>query len=113
MIRIGASGTSEISSPRPRPAIPPCTSMTSRSVVRVDRARGAQALAVLSTVLVCTRAGAQSSDLVELAWHAPSGCPSAQDVQARIRKLAGPLKTTDTPLRAEATITRIAGARLH
>jgi hypothetical protein len=87
--------------------------MTSRSVVRGDHARCAQTLAVLSAVLVCATARAQSSDLVELAWHAPSGCPDAQDVQARIRKLAGASQATDTPLRAEATITRIAGGRLH
>jgi hypothetical protein len=64
-------------------------------------------------VLFCATARAQSSDLVELAWHAPSGCPDAQDVQARIRKLAGASQASDTPLRAEATITRIAGGRLH
>jgi hypothetical protein len=87
--------------------------MTSRSVARADRAWRAHTLAVLIAVLVCARARAQSGAVVELAWHAPSGCPSREDVQARIRELAGASQATDTPLRAEATITRNAGGRLH
>ena len=70
----------------------------------------AVALAALCTALGCVPAGAQSPPLVDLTWNAPRGCPSADDVQARIRKLlpasfasANPIAP---PLRAEATITR-------
>jgi hypothetical protein len=83
--------------------------MTSRSAARADGRR----LAALFAVLVSVRAHAQSSDPVELLWHAPAGCPTADEVQARIRKLAGSSNASGAPLRAEATITRIAGGRLH
>ena len=68
------------------------------------------ALAALCTVLACMPAGAQSPALVDLAWSAPHGCPSAADVQARIRKLlpapGASASPTATALAAEATITR-------
>jgi hypothetical protein len=83
--------------------------MTSRSVPRADSGR----LAALLAVLVSVQAQAQSSDPVELVWRAPAGCPGADEVQARIRKLAGSSEATGAPLRAEATITRIASGRLH
>jgi len=50
---------------------------------------------------------------VELQWDVPAGCPSAARVSERIRKLAGPIKTSSTPLRAEATITRRDDGKLH
>lgn len=70
------------------------------------------ALAVLCAVTVHTHVRAQAPDLVELTWDAPVGCPHAEDVQARIRKLAASATPTATPLRAEATITRNPGGRL-
>jgi hypothetical protein len=75
--------------------------------------RRAAALAALCGVLGCSAVHAQSSELVELTWHAPAGCPEAADVQARIRKLAASAKPSGAPLRAEATITRKTGGELH
>lgn len=59
------------------------------------------------------QARAQSAQPVELVWNAPAGCASAQDVLDRIRKLAGSAKSSGTPLRAEATITRRDKGGLH
>ncbi|HEY4106044.1 MAG TPA: hypothetical protein VGM44_19220 [Polyangiaceae bacterium] len=49
-------------------------------------------------------ARAETPDLVALEWDAPAGCPSAEQVRAKIRRLAGTLAQAATPLSAEATI---------
>lgn len=58
-------------------------------------------------------AQAQPAEPVDFEWTAPSGCPQREDVQAGIRKLAGPRKSSSVPLRAEATITRSESGELH
>jgi hypothetical protein len=87
--------------------------MTLRSAARPDGRRCAEVLAALLATFVSVQVRAQSSDPVELAWHAPSGCPGAADVQARIRKLVGSSTVSGMPLRANATITRNAAGGLH
>jgi hypothetical protein len=74
----------------------------------------------LAPVLVCllglfspARVQAQKPDLVDLEWTAPPECPRLVEVQARMRKLAGSLKASATPLRAEAVITRKDEGGLH
>jgi len=47
---------------------------------------------------------AQGDEPVTLKWDAPSGCGRAEEVEARVRRLLGPTRTS-TRLRAEATIT--------
>jgi hypothetical protein len=84
--------------------------MTSRSAQPGEHR--AAALAALCTALSCVPARAQTAELVELTWDAPSGCPAASDVQARIRKLAASARPSGTALRADATITRDAGGGL-
>jgi len=58
------------------------------------------------------RAGAEPNDLVSLDWSAPAECPRVEEVQARIRKLAGSLTSKAKP-RANATITRTEEGGLH
>jgi hypothetical protein len=58
------------------------------------------------------RAGAEPNDLVSLDWSAPAECPRVEEVQARIRKLAGSLTSKAKP-RANATITRKEEGGLH
>jgi hypothetical protein len=64
-------------------------------------------------LLAPARALAQQTEPVELEWNAPAECPRLAEVQARIRKLAGPLRSNTTPLHAEATITRQDDGELH
>jgi hypothetical protein len=85
--------------------------MTSRSAQPGEHR--AVALAALYAALSCVPARAQSTELVELTWEAPSGCPAASDVQARIRKLAASARPSGTALRAAATITRNPGGGLR
>ncbi len=66
---------------------------------------------ILGGLLVPARALAEEP--VELEWNVPAGCPTAARVSERIRKLAGPIKSTSTPLRAEATVTRRDDGKLH
>jgi hypothetical protein len=73
----------------------------------------AATVVTLAALLASSHAFAQSSDPVELTWHAPPGCPRAADVAARIRKLAGSPNPGETPLEAEATIKREADGKLH
>jgi hypothetical protein len=60
-----------------------------------------------------TRAQAQPIPSVDLEWSAPADCPRREDVQARIRKLAGKRKWTALPLRAEAIVVRKDDGRLR
>lgn len=50
--------------------------------------------------------GAQSAAPIELKWPAIEGCPSADSVIARVRKIAGTTRATPNTLRAFATITQ-------
>jgi hypothetical protein len=59
------------------------------------------------------QAQAQPTPSVDLEWSAPADCPRREDVQARIRKLAGKRKWTALPLRAEAVIVRKEDGRLR
>lgn len=59
------------------------------------------------------RALAQPSDPLTLTWTAPSECPRAEDVRARMRKLAGPMKAATVPLDADAKVTRLANGEFH
>jgi hypothetical protein len=74
----------------------------------------ARALVFLAMFAVA-RAAAQPSapSPIELEWSVPRGCPSAEHVRARVRKLAGPLPATGSPLRAVATIARKSDGVLH
>jgi hypothetical protein len=92
--------------------------MTSASAPRFDAGARERRRALL--VLVCllglfsaARVRAQQADLIDLEWTAPPECPRLVEVQARIRKLAGSLKPSATPLRAEATVTRNDDGGLH
>jgi hypothetical protein len=88
--------------------------MTSRSAVSADGCRpGALALALIASLALPARSTAQPSDLVELTWNAPSTCPAADDVRARIRALAGTASPTGAPLRATAKITRRTGGNFY
>lgn len=58
-------------------------------------------------------AHAQPSEPVDLEWSAPADCPGLAEVQAGIRKLAGPRKLTALSLHAEATVTRKDDGNLH
>jgi hypothetical protein len=69
-------------------------------------------LAALCASSFHAHARAQARDPVELTWHAPAGCSSVEEVQARIRKLLGPARVSGARLRADATITRSAPERL-
>jgi hypothetical protein len=60
-----------------------------------------------------TNARAQQPEPVDLAWTAPAECPRIEEVQAGIRKLAGPRKSSALSLRAEATVTRKEDGDLH
>jgi len=72
---------------------------------------GLAALFVSSGLLLPARL--RAAEPVDLDWNVPAGCPSAARVNERIRKLAGPIKTSSTPLRAEATVTRREDGKLH
>jgi hypothetical protein len=66
----------------------------------------AAALLVLVALVAPLHARAQGPEPVALEWEAPAGCPDAQDVLARIRKLSVTWPPTGLPLRAAATIRR-------
>jgi len=86
--------------------------VTTRS--RVARAvRWVPQLLLLLGLLSSAPAQAQSAEPIELKWNAPPECPRAEEVRARIRKLAGPLNASKTALRAEATISRNDDDELH
>jgi hypothetical protein len=59
----------------------------------------------LAWTVSSTHARAQPSEPVELEWNAPAECPRLEDVQARIRKLAGARRSSIRP-HAVATVTR-------
>jgi hypothetical protein len=72
-----------------------------------------RAVTRIAAVLLCafgmaypTRGNAQSAAPIELKWSAREGCPSAEAVLARVRKIAGTTRATPTALRADATITQ-------
>ena len=73
----------------------------------------ALALSCLWILLSSTRAQAQTTQPVDLEWTAPADCPQLEDVQARIRKLAGTRKWSAVPLRAEAIVVRQDDGRLR
>ncbi|HEX2674074.1 MAG TPA: hypothetical protein VHM25_24530 [Polyangiaceae bacterium] len=52
------------------------------------------------------RASAQAAAPIELEWSAVEGCPSADTVLARVRKIAGTTRATANTLRAQATVTQ-------
>src|SRR3954469_15281520 len=84
----------------------PCTWTMSRSVAASSR-RQARWLGVpgFCALLLAARAAfAQAHEPVTLKWDAPTACGSAEEVEARIRRLLGPTRVS-TSLRAEATIT--------
>ena len=56
---------------------------------------------------------AQELEPVNLEWTAPPECPQLEEVQARIRKLAGSRKSSALSLSAEATVTRTDEDVLH
>jgi hypothetical protein len=91
--------------------------MTLRSARPSDQrqawAQLALALCCLLVLLSSTRAQAQTTQSVDLAWTAPPECPRLEDVQARIRKLAGTRKWSAVPLRAEAIVERKDDNVLH
>lgn len=90
--------------------------MTSRSVPRADRrwcGRSAPILGAIVALFAPAPALAQSSQPLELRWEAPAGCPSERYVRDRIRKLAGSARSTDAPVRAEATVTRSDEGQFH
>lgn len=90
--------------------------MTLRSALPCNRnvawAPVAAALCLL-VQLSSGRAQAQATQPVDLEWTAPAECPRREDVQARIRKLAGTRKWSAVPLRAEAVVVRKDDGRLH
>jgi hypothetical protein len=72
-----------------------------------------RALRRFAAVLLCAfglaysgRAIAQSAAPIELKWNALEGCPSADSVLARVRKIAGTTRATGNTLRAAAAITQ-------
>ena len=83
---------------------------TSRSASAADGGRAVAALLVLCSFGMVRTVQAQRESL-ELVWQAPAGCPSARQVQARIRKLAG--QQHAAPLYAAATIERGRAGRLR
>ena len=90
--------------------------MTLRSALpsSQDRAWAPAASALCLLVqLSSTRAQAQPVQPVDLDWSAPADCPRREDVQARIRKLAGTRKWSAVPLRAEAVVVRKDDGRLR
>lgn len=70
-------------------------------------------LLVLLSGLFTSRLQAQPAETMLLEWSAPKGCPGAEEVRARVRKLAGSTELKGAPLRAEGTITRNATGDLH
>ena len=88
----------------------------SRSVPSADVRRALWFVTAFVTGLggiLVSSAHAQATELVDLAWHAPADCPDAASIHERIRKLSGSSQATTKRLRAAATITRLAGGRLH
>jgi hypothetical protein len=59
------------------------------------------------------RAAAQPIAPVELKWNALEGCPSADSVLARVRKIAGATRPTPNTLRAEATVSQASDGRFR
>ena len=66
-----------------------------------------------AAVLLCAlgltyaeRAGAQTAAPIELRWSALEGCPRADTVLARARKIAGATRATQNTLQADASITQ-------
>ena len=91
--------------------------MTLRSALPSDQRQAwprlAPALLCLLASLWPSRAHAQPVQPVDLEWSAPADCPRLEDVQARIRKLAGTQRGSAVPLRAEAIVARRDDGRLH
>lgn len=59
-----------------------------------------------ASALACSgRASAQTAP-IELKWSTLQGCPSAETVLARVRKIAGVTRATPNTLRADATVTQ-------
>jgi hypothetical protein len=85
--------------------------MTSRFAAPADGCRpGILALALIASLALPAHGAAQP---VDLDWNAPSSCPTAAEVRARIRALAGTSSPSDAPLRATATITQHRAGSLH
>ncbi len=63
-------------------------------------------LVLLSPARVQAQQQVQPLEAVNLEWTAPADCPQLEEVQTRIRKLAGSRKSSALSLRAEATVTR-------
>src|SRR6188768_1636989 len=100
---------------RPHP-IPASTWMTCRLAghsARLVRPRERmRALKRCAAALLCASslayAGAASAQTapIELKWNAIDGCPNADTVLARVRKIAGATRPTPHTLRADATVTQ-------
>ena len=86
------------------------TGRPSRSGIRQPVAL---ALFTLLGWLVSPNALAQPAPALNLRWEAPVGCPQQNDVQARIRKLAGSASSSAGPLQADGTITQTDGGRFQ
>jgi len=72
-----------------------------------------QGLRLFAAGLLCVlglvvpgRARAQAAAPIDLKWSALEGCPSADTVLARVRKIAGATRPTAHTLRAEASVTQ-------
>jgi hypothetical protein len=72
-----------------------------------------QELRRLAALLLCVfglaypgRLSAQNAAPIELKWRALDGCPSAETVLARVRKIAGTTRPTANTLRADASVTQ-------
>jgi hypothetical protein len=91
--------------------------MTSRSTqpfeLRVTSRRARPLLLVVLGLLQAARALSQPPAPIPLEWSAPQECPEADEVRARVRKLAGTTQTAGAPLRAEATVARRPDAGFH
>src|SRR6478752_2625338 len=84
-----------------------------RSVLPVQPSERMRELRRFAAVLLCAfglvysgRARAESAAPIELKWNALEGCPSADSVLARVRKIAGTTRATGNTLRADATVTQ-------
>jgi hypothetical protein len=85
-----------------------------RSSGHLSRPRLISAVVGTLGFIASAHAGAQPFEPVDLTWNAPSACPSAQQVRARVRKLAGPLTSTATAKpSAEALVTRNPEGNFH
>lgn len=90
--------------------------MTSRSAIVADH-RGpgwiAAVLVALGALFAPARAFAQTPEPLDLRWEGPDECPSERQVRERIRKLAGPSRSTEERVRADARVTRSDDGRLR